>query len=153
MKSFQEQVSALTYVQSIILIGHWGTIWCLVVTGITARESHRFEMWLVCEKRLKQWSWKSLGETSSPVPKSRRRSTSFYSFLFYYIYLQSRVFTSCCPENKTAQSTRYRNDLRFVLSSFKPRISDLVKNKQQHPSHWNKLFATYNSCSQFLILV
>ncbi|KAF2350746.1 hypothetical protein FHG87_018498 [Trinorchestia longiramus] len=38
---------------------------------------------------------------------------------------------------KTKQHNRLdvENDLRCVLSSFNPRISDLVRKKQQHPSH------------------
>ncbi|XP_045121815.1 zinc finger BED domain-containing protein 5-like [Portunus trituberculatus] len=38
---------------------------------------------------------------------------------------------------KTKQRNRLdvANDLRCALSSFKPRISDLVRKKQQHPSH------------------
>ncbi|KAF2344662.1 hypothetical protein FHG87_024581, partial [Trinorchestia longiramus] len=38
---------------------------------------------------------------------------------------------------KTKQRNRLdvENDLRCALSSYNPRISDLVRKKQQHPSH------------------
>ncbi|XP_049958019.1 uncharacterized protein LOC126474588 [Schistocerca serialis cubense] len=69
-------------------------------------------------------------------------SASKYDFekmdksLFWHLFIRKGVFSSRSTE-KECRSTLYAaGDLYYALSSIQPRIENLCKKVQAHPSHW-----------------